>query len=195
MKACGRRRSGSVGQCSGTFGRRWRGRGVAWGVLELRPGSAWAREGRKVESHSGPDTAATRMLGKLVEGPRQSLKNSIGRSGSVVGVTWCRLEYGGGVKWLGMGCPRRCRARPELGEKSNAECGWRVKEMPQQNGKWDVEVLVVLVRVKGKGFKACSGVLHGGGVVATDGRSGYRGVCTGRHRGGASAVGRPSGDA
>jgi hypothetical protein len=62
-------------------------------------------------------------------------------------------------------------------------------------GKWDVEVLVVLVRVKGKGFKACSGVLHGGGVVATDGRSGYRGVCTGRHRGGASAVGRPSGGA
>jgi hypothetical protein len=39
-------------------------------------------------------------------------------------------------------------------------------------GKWDVEVLVVLVRVKSKGFKACSGVLHGGGVVATDGRSG-----------------------
>jgi hypothetical protein len=62
-------------------------------------------------------------------------------------------------------------------------------------GKWNVEVLVVLVRVKGKGFKACSGVLHGSDVVATDGRSGHRGVCAGRHRGGASAVGRPSGDA
>jgi hypothetical protein len=62
-------------------------------------------------------------------------------------------------------------------------------------GKWNVEVLVVLVRVKGKGFTAWSGVLHGGDVVAADGRSGHRGVCTGRHRGMASAVGRPSGDA
>jgi hypothetical protein len=53
----------------------------------------------------------------------------------------------------------------------------------------------VLVRVKGKGFMAWSGVLHGGDVVAADGRSGHRGVCTGRHRGMASAVGRPSGDA
>jgi hypothetical protein len=53
----------------------------------------------------------------------------------------------------------------------------------------------VLVRVKGKGFKACSGVLHGGGAVATVVRSGHRGVCAARHRGGASAVDRPSGDA
>jgi hypothetical protein len=62
-------------------------------------------------------------------------------------------------------------------------------------GKWNVEVLGVLVRMKGKGFKAWSGVLHGGDVVAADGRSGYRGVCTGRHRGRASAVERPSSDA
>jgi hypothetical protein len=88
-----------------------------------------------VESHSGPDTAATRMLGELVGKPIQGLRNSIGRSGSVIGVTWCRLEHGGGVKWLGMGCPRRCRARPELGERSNAECGWRVQEMPRQTGE------------------------------------------------------------
>jgi hypothetical protein len=39
------------------------------GVLELRPGSAGAREGRKVESHSGPVTAATRKLGELVGEP------------------------------------------------------------------------------------------------------------------------------
>jgi hypothetical protein len=45
-------------------------------------------------------------------------------------VMWCRLEHGGGVKRLGMGCPRRCRARPELGEKSNAGCGLRLR-----NGK------------------------------------------------------------
>jgi hypothetical protein len=53
----------------------------------------------------------------------------------------------------------------------------------------------VLVHVKGKGFKACSGVLHGGDAVATDGRSGHRGVRAGRHRGGASAVGRLLDDA
>jgi hypothetical protein len=46
----------------------------------------------------------------------------------------------------------------------------------------------VLVRVNGKDFKACSGVLHDGDAVATDGRSGYRGARTGRHRGGAMAV-------
>jgi hypothetical protein len=41
------------------------------------------------------------------------------------------------VKWLGMGCPRRCRARPELGERSSAECGCRVQEMPRQNGEME----------------------------------------------------------
>jgi hypothetical protein len=52
-------------------------------------------------------------------------------------VAWCRLEHGGVVKWLGMGCPRRCRARPELGERSSAECGCRVQEMPRQNGEME----------------------------------------------------------
>jgi hypothetical protein len=39
------------------------------GVLELRPGSAGTREGRKVESHSGLVTAVTRKLGELVGEP------------------------------------------------------------------------------------------------------------------------------
>jgi hypothetical protein len=39
----------------------------------------------------------------------EGLRNPMDRSGSVVGVMWCRLEHGGGVKWLGMDCPRRCR--------------------------------------------------------------------------------------
>jgi hypothetical protein len=37
----------------------------------------------------------------------------------------------------------------------------------------------VLVRVKGKGFRACSGVLHGGDAVAADGCSGHRGARAG----------------
>jgi hypothetical protein len=94
--------------------------------------------------------------------------------------------------WAAHGGAERGRSW-ERGATRNVGGGFR--KCHGKLGKWDVEILVVLVRVKGKGFKACSGVLHGGDVVATDGRSGYRGVCTGRHRGRASAVGGPSGDA
>jgi hypothetical protein len=52
-----------------------------------------------------------------------------------------------------MSCPRRCRARPELGERSSADGGCRVQGMPRQTGKWNVELLVVLVRVKGKALR------------------------------------------
>jgi hypothetical protein len=96
------------------------------------------------------------------------------------------------LRWAAHGGAERGRSW-ERGTARNVGVGFR--KYYGKMGKWNVEVLVVLVRVKGKGFKAWSGVLRGGGVVATDGRSGYRGGCTGRHRGRASAVGRPSGDA
>jgi hypothetical protein len=47
--------------------------------------------------------------------------------------SYYRDRWGRGV--LGEGCPRWCRARPELGERSNAECGLRAQEMPWQNGE------------------------------------------------------------
>jgi hypothetical protein len=85
--------------------------------------------------HGGQNTATMGKLGELIGKQMQGLRNQIDRSGSVVGVMWSRLEHGEGVERLRMGCPRRCRARPELGERSNAGCGLRAQEWQGETGK------------------------------------------------------------
>jgi hypothetical protein len=64
-------------------------------------------------------------------------------------------------------------------ERRLRNVGWVLRKCQGKSGEQDVEVLAVLVRVKSKSSRACSGVLHGGDVVAADGHSGHRGARAG----------------